>query len=254
MKTSNKLLIGLVLLLFSFPLILVMGFKAAIKADRYIVKNNNGYEVSAPKEVKAFTAIKLNGIPFTTEFGLKAHIKYGDKFSYFIKNYDMANPEEGRTDSCRIRLVGDTLLVEYTPRQSIRIDEPNYSYGIEIDITIPQSVPVIASATSITIDSSAAALGAMNFALSAGSLDIRPIATIQGEPMPQPVVFQKITVNAHHASIKIGDQVNIKNLELGLDGTSDISFREATSIDTISGHISEASFFNAPYRYSKFLK
>jgi len=252
MKTSNKLLTGLVLLIFSFPLILMMAFKAAVKNNHYVVRSNTGYKVSEPKEVKSFAAIKLNGIIEANDVRLKTFIRYGDKYSYFIKNYDRANPEEGRTDSCRIRVIGDTLLIEYIPRMLDKINETNYSYGIEMDITIPHSVPVIANAANITIDSSATALEAMNFELSAGSLNISPVAT-QNEHTSQ-TVFQDITVNAHNASIEIGDRVKIKNLKLDLNGRSDINFREASSIDTLSGHISDASFFNAPYRYSKFLK
>lgn len=251
MKTSNKLLIALVLLIFSVPLILMMGFKSAVKHNRYVVKSDNGYEVSESKEVKSFAAIKFNGVIESNATRLTAFIRYGDKYSYLMRNYDPANPEEGRTDSCRIRVVDDTLLIEYTPRLLDKVNETNYSYGIEIDITVPHSVPVIANATNISIDSSAAALGAMNFELSAGSLDIKSLAK---ERKSQPVVFQAIAVNAHHASINIDDQIKIKNLKVDLNGRSDINFRESTSIDTISGHISDASFFNAPHKYSKFLK
>ncbi|MCH5715475.1 hypothetical protein [Niabella hibiscisoli] len=104
----------------------MMGFKAAIKSDRYIVKNNTGYEVSAPKEVKAFTAIKLDGVPFNNEFGLKAHIKYGDKFSYSFKNYDVTNPEQGRTDNLRVGWSGDTLVVDYSFKAVVKTDGPNF--------------------------------------------------------------------------------------------------------------------------------
>ncbi len=252
MKTSNKLLIALILLLFSVPLISIMGFKSAVKADRYIVKSEMGYEVSAPTVVKPFAAIKLNGVMVDNNFGLKTFIRYGDKYGYFIRNYDQANLEEGRTDSCRIRLVGDTLVVDYHLKAFDKINVPNYSYGAEIEITVPQTVPIIANFAMIEIDSSAASFGAMKFDLTAALLDLRPIA--ENRPGMNQMVLREITVNANNSSIKIGDQVNIKNLKIGLTGRSDINFRETASIDTISGHISEASFFNAPYRYSKFLK
>lgn len=264
MKTSNKLLIALVLLVFSFPLILMMGFKSAIKADRYIVKNNNGYEVSEPQNVKSFTAIKLNGIPSDRNFGLKTHIKYGDKFNYIIRNYDAANPEDGRTDSCRISWAGDTLVIDYNLKAFKKINESNYFYGVDIDITVPHAVPVIANAAAVKIDSSAVVLGPMSFQLSnEASLGVDGVVRTQREAMEDDsykessvfrTVFPDIAINANNASVRIGDHVNIKNLKLHLNGKSTINFSEAVSIDTLSGHISEASFFNAPYKYSKFLK
>lgn len=264
MKTSNKLLIGLVLLLFSFPLILMMGFKAAIKNDRYVVRSNTGYKVSEPEPLKAFTAIKLNGIPFNNEFGLKARIKYGDKFSYRIKNYDEANPEQGRTDNCRVSWAGDTLVVDYNLKAVVKANEPSFFYGIEMDITLPRAVPVIAGGTTVTIDSSAVALGAMSFQLSnEAQLGVDGVVTtpregtgvdLHKESVVYQTVFPDIAINANNASVRIGDHVHIKNLKLDLNGKSTINFSEAVAIDTLSGHISEASFFNAPYRFSKFLK
>jgi hypothetical protein len=264
MKTSNKLLIGLVLLLFSLPLILMMGFKAAVKNNHYVVRSNTGYEVSEPKEVKAFTAIKLNGVPYNDEFGLKTNIKYGDKFSYFIKNYDMDNPEKGRTDNLRVSLAGDTLVVDYSFKAVVKVNEPSFFYGVEIDITLPRAVPVIASGTTIAIDSSAVALGAMNFQLAnQASLYADGVKIIQqqetgdpssGKVVPYQTVFPAFTIDANNAFIRIGDHVNIKNLKVNLNGKSTINFSEAVAIDTLSGHISEASVFNAPYRFSKFLK
>jgi hypothetical protein len=67
-------------------------------------------------------------------------------------------------------------------------------------------------------------------------------------------VFPAFTIDANNAFIRIGDHVNIKNLKVNLNGKSTINFSEAVTIDTLSGHISETSVFNAPYRFSKFLK
>ncbi len=264
MKTSNKLLTGLVLLIFSFPLILMMGFKAAVKNNHYVVRSNTGYEVSESKEVKAFTAIKLNGLPYNNEFGLKANIKYGNKFSYLLKNYDVAELEKGRTDNCRVSWAGDTLVVDYSFKSVVKANEPNFFYGVEMDITLPRAVPVIATGTTIAIDSSAVALGAMNFQLfNQASLYADGVTVIQqqetgDQSSPKVVAYQTVfpalTVNANNAFIKIGDHVNIKNLKLNLNGSSTINFSEAVAIDTLSGHISESSVFNAPYRFSKFLK
>lgn len=267
MKTSNKLLMGLVLLLFSFPLMLVMGFKAAVKNGRYIVKSNTGYEVTAAKEVKAFTAIKLNGIPFNNEFGLKANIKHGDKFSYFFKNYDVDNPEQGRTDNCRVSLSGDTLVVDYafkTIIESNKNNGPTFFHGVEMEITLPKAVPVIATGTTVSIDSSSATLGAMSFRLynqaylyAYGVVPDQPQEMTDrssSKPAVYQTVFPDITISANNAFVGIGDQINIKNLKVDLNGKSIIHFSESVTIDTLSGHISDAAVFNAPYRYSKFLK
>ncbi|MGE9311731.1 hypothetical protein ACLOAU_08795 [Niabella sp. CJ426] len=267
MKTSNKLLIGLVLLLFSLPLILMMGFKAAVKNNHYVVRSNTGYEVSEPKEVKAFTAIKLNGnVPASNDIGLRTNIIYGEKFGYSINNYNENHPEEGRIDSCRISWAGDTIVVNYDLKAFDKINSSNYFNGVEIDITIPHAVPVIANGATVivNIDTSAVALGAMSFQLSNGAiLNVERLSADQWGRMDDQslkkfiklqTLFSDITINANNASIKIADQVNIKNLKLNLNGKSTVNFSEAVAIDTLSGHISEASFFNAPYRFSKFLK
>ncbi|MCH5715474.1 hypothetical protein [Niabella hibiscisoli] len=133
-----------------------------------------------------------------------------------------------------------------------------------MDITLPRAVPIIARGTTITIDSSTVALGAMNFQLfNQASLYADGDKTVQLQKANDQsalkldvykTVFSDISINANNAFVRIGDHINIKNLKVDLNGQSTINFSEAVSIDTLSGHISEASVFNAPYRYSKFLK
>lgn len=264
MKKSNKLLIALVLLIFSFPLILLMGFKAALKADRYVVKNNMGYDVYEQKDIKPFAAIKLNGIVSHKDFGLKATISYGTKFSYRINNYNDAHPEQGRLDSCKVSMVGDTLLIGYGLKEDKVHSSGNFFYGIEVEIVIPHVIPVIANAATVDVDTSIARLDVMNFRLfNDATLTMRSVSkdqTIESDgnsskdSLVYRTVFPGIVINADNASVMIDDRLHIKQLNLNLTGRSTISFTEAVTIDSMNGHISDQSFFNAPYRYSKYLK
>lgn len=261
MKTSNKLLMLLLVLLFSIPLVMIMGWKAAIKENRYVVKNINGTNGNAFKETGRFKAIKMNG-GLQRDKPLKCDIRYGDKYGYAFKNYDPQIFEEGRSDSCTVALAGDTLVINYNIKTNEALKANNYYYGVGVEITIPETIPIVANAAMVNLDSSAARFSSLNFVL-ANKAELN----INGNIYPRTVtkegnqyavipesIFPEIVIDATTSQINLNANSSVKKLQLSLKGQSRVNFDEKSAVDTLSGSISDESVFNAPYNLVKKLK
>ncbi|MCH5689761.1 hypothetical protein LWM68_39380 [Niabella sp. W65] len=147
MKTSNKLLILLLVLVFSLPLVLMMSFKAAIKNEHYIVKNSNGYDNVPAGALQPFKFIKIEG-SIRNEM-LKCNIKYGETNRYKWINYS----SEQHGDSSRlISYKGDTLVIHYQPKIETINGQESYWAGAELELVLNREVPVIAEGAVITVN------------------------------------------------------------------------------------------------------
>ena len=255
MKTSNKLLMLLLALLFLIPLMMVMGFKAAIKNNQYTVKNMYGLHIPDFKYLKPFKVIKLNG-GLQQDKQLKCNIRYGDKYGYKFNNYDPGLLEEGRSDSCNISMAGDTLVISYGARTNEALKKNNYYYGVEVAVTIPETMPIVASAAMVNVDSSTSRFSSLHFSLTDNSLlnvgnaDPRRAENSNADK----VVFPKIVIDAASSQIDLNENNAVKNMQVSLKGQSRFNFNEKAEVDTLSGIISDESVINAPYNLVKKLK
>lgn len=263
MKTSNKLLLLLLVLLFLVPLMMMMGFKAAIKNNQYVAKNMNGYNAVAFKNLGPFKAIKINGgvRNVRDDFGLRCTIRYGDKYGYKFNDYDPQQFEEGRLDSCNVSIAGDTLVVNYSIKAN-ELYKSNYYFGIQMEITIPETMPIVANAAKINVDSSAAGFSFLDFALTNKAElhingNVNPHTVIKEgnsySVIPK-AVFPKIIIDATTSKINLEENSAVKNLQVSLKGPSRLDCNEKAIIDTLSGSISDESVLNAPYNLVKKLK
>jgi hypothetical protein len=254
MKTSNKLLILLLVLLFLIPLMTVMGFKAAIKNNQYVVKNTYGNNVSDFKDLRPFKVIKMDGD--SRDKLLKCNIRYGDKYGYKFNNYDPQRLEEGRSDSCNVGLAGDTLVVSYGIRANEALKANNYYYGVEVEITIPETMPIVASAAMVNMDSSAARFSSLNFSLTGNTLlNIVNANSRRAENADiHKAVFPKIVIDATSSQIDLNENSAVKNLQVSLKEQSRLNINEKTAVDTLSGSISDESVINVPYKFVQQLK
>ncbi|MGC4233393.1 MAG: hypothetical protein QM594_10485 [Niabella sp.] len=255
MKTSNKLLMLLLVLLFLIPLMTVMGFKAAIKNNQYVVRNTYGHNVSDFKDLRPFKVIRMDG--GSQDKQLKCNIRYGDKYGYKFNNYDPQQLEEGRSDSCNINIAGDTLVISYGTRANEALKANNYFYGVEVEITIPETMTIVANAAMVNMDSSAARFSYLNFLLTRNTL-LSIVSNTHSRGAENSnidkTVFPKIVIDATSSQIDLNENSAVKNLQVSLKEQSRLNVNEKAGVDTLSGSISDESVINAPYSLVKKFK
>lgn len=261
MKTSNKLLILFLVFLFSIPLVMIMGLKAAIKNNQYTMKNIYGGNTVAFKYLRPFKVLKIDGGP-QGDNPLKCTIRYGDKYGYRFNNYNPQQFEDGRLDSCNVSTAGDTLVIRYIARANEALEKNNYYTGVELEITIPETIPVVANAAVANMDSSVSHFSSLDFTLVnnaelniSGNSNPRTVIAEKNNYTTIPeTVFPKIVVDATSSQINLGENNAVKNMQVSLKGQSRFNLNEKASIDTLSGSIADESVFNVPYRFVKKLQ
>ncbi|MCH5600359.1 hypothetical protein [Niabella ginsengisoli] len=259
MKNSNKLLILLIVLVFSIPLIMVMGFKTAIKENRYVVKNRFGVEDIAFKSLKPFKVVKLYGGPVINQ--LRCNIKNGKEYAYKFVNYNSNQYEDGRSDSCSIHFIKDTLVIMYKVKTDEAYKAENYYNGVELDLIIPEGVPVIAEGAKVVINtikddspknimidmSKKAELEIMS------SLDRRPELSDSLSEQNR-VLLSNYNIKSTESKVMITAHARITNLKIDASNNSQVTINQNVIIDSLFGSLSPETIINAPYKFVKNLQ
>lgn len=147
MRTSNKILFGLLVVVFTVPLLLATSLKSKINKGEYIVKN---YGNEAPQRLRSgsFTAFKVVKVVAPNPEYLRCYLNVSDKMNYTYNSYE-------NTDSVNVYTRNDTLYVQYYvdeakagverqhERLDVRLDLPAFNNivadGAEVIIVSPAS-------------------------------------------------------------------------------------------------------------------
>ncbi|WP_346236270.1 hypothetical protein ABDK00_016305 [Niabella insulamsoli] len=259
MKTSNKLLLLLIAIVFAIPLIMVMAFKKAIKEDRYIVKNRFGMEDVAFKTLKPFRVVKLDGGPIANQ--LRCNIKTGKDYAYKFVNYNAARSEEGRSDSCNINFIKDTLVITYNTKTNEALKAANYYNGVELDLIIPQEVAVIAERAKVIINTIKGD-SPKNMAIDlAKEAELEIMTTLNRHPELSDslseqcrVLLSNYTIKSNASKVMISAHARIVNLKIDAQSNSWVSIGQNVVIDSLSGKLSPETILETPYKLAKYFE
>ena len=248
MKTSNKLLVLLVAVMFSIPLIMVMGFKNAVKENRYVVKNMFGVEDIAFKGLKPFKVVKLRS---SANNPLLCNIKSGNKYEYKFVNYNTKANGKAMPDNCSMNAIGDTLFISY---DAMNADQ----HLLELDLGVADGVSVIAEGARVSINTlNRNSPKNISLDLSGGAeLHVR---TGHGRndneayPEQEKLEVSDYSIKSSDAEVNIAASIKISNLKIDADN-SRIFIGPNVMIDSLSGSISPETIVNAPYKFIKELK
>src|SRR5688572_29102121 len=104
MRTSNKILVGFLVVIFLVPLFMLMSFNSKIKKGQFTVVKNKRYE-SVDFRGGSFKPYKVIKIVAPGSKALKVNLQNSGSMSY---NYNITSG-----DSVKVYNVADTLVVQY---------------------------------------------------------------------------------------------------------------------------------------------
>ena len=260
MKTSNKILIGFLVIIFLIPALVLMSFNSKIKNGRYTVEKQEVYQAGNAKSgmIKPYQVIKIVGPGFPGVFS--CNLIPAGTASYSYQDYD-------DRDSIKIEQVNDTLLLTYiNTGQSDNNPNSNEFTHISVDLHLPVITNVIAEGADLNIDSmDIAANREIFFDLrNKASLNLsqRGTANSRSEHIIQPGgqfkdslvqrtstgMFNKLNVKAVFANFTIGPYSTIKELNLQIDGASKVNMDDNSHVDQLSGFISDSCTVEANWK------
>lgn len=241
MKTSNKLLISLVVLALIFPVIIAFSFKKSVEEKKFIVKSYLTDNNTKFNKVPPFKVIKIISTDLTTN-PLECNIKRGENFGYTHLYDKYAND---KIDSSAVRILGDTLVIKYTPRKSHNKDE-EYQPANFIDVVMPAIDGIIAEGAIVNMDvADLPRMDSVHINLNGNSnLNIGYIR--RAEPAQESITSVKnMFIESHNASTNFYGNFIIHNLQANILGTSKLDIANKVQVNNISGSASDSSTINA---------
>ncbi len=153
MKTSNKILLGLLLVVFAVPFILATNIKSKITKGEYTVKNYDN-ENKVYKRTGSFSAFTVVKVIAPAPDLLRCHLQISDKMDYNYINY-------AGKDSVHVYTINDTLYIKYVADEI----NNNYQNGFRISVNLPAFNNLVVDGAVVVLDSLPATKGNLSVIL-----------------------------------------------------------------------------------------
>jgi hypothetical protein len=142
MKTSNKILIGLLVFIFTVPLLLAYSLKSKVAKGEYTIesKNKGKDKLWRSGSIQPFKVVKVVG-PHPENLHCK--LKLSNKMDYKFYNET--------PDSVRVFNSGDTLYIQCT--STLTPEELHDADGVVVDLNVPAFNSIIVDGASVVLDS-----------------------------------------------------------------------------------------------------
>ena|SRR5215218_5255738 len=156
MRTSNKILIGLLVVVFSVPFLLATTLKGKMNKGEYtIVKNDN--RSGGNTRSGAFTAFKVVKVVAPAPGILTCHLKLSTDMNY--KYY-----QPSKEDSVTVFTANDTLFIKYLHVNTNAEERRDYS-RTSIRVNLPVLNSLVVDGAVVIIDSLPGSLGNLSVTL-----------------------------------------------------------------------------------------
>lgn len=258
MKTSNKLLVLLIILVLVIPFLVGLSFQKSIRNGDYRLQKW-GNQIIHRGKYKPYKTVMITA-PMTDVFTCYLRPSDPDSLYYSYTTYH----GNKSPDSVNVYNSGDTLYVQYVGGKRVANFENDRRTGEAIDYTkvnvylyMPVFDDIVVETGTVRIDSlgrsakvSLTDLGELYLAQEGRKTVKRVITeTKTGESVSVDSTysgnFSKITVTGDNGRFYIGANAWVGILQLNLRGTSILSINDEARIDTIAGYLSNQTSIRA---------
>lgn len=251
MKTSNKILLAFLIIVFATPVFIFMSFRTKIKKGEFTVTETYNNKYSHTGVVAPFKVVKVEGLG--TPGVLSCHLIPADSSWYAYNNYS-------NTDSIKVEQQGDTLVLKYIDGD-VQVNNGTVvrteQIHLKIDLYAPVLNNIVVDGASVHLDTVNAFLaGEMHFDLrnnahlSLGTNGQVITTQVNGSTIIQnsSALFNKLIINASSSRVELGQFAKINDLHMQLQGTSTVSVHNNSQIDQLNGFLSDSSTVEANWK------
>ncbi|MBA2499392.1 MAG: hypothetical protein H0V30_06665 [Chitinophagaceae bacterium] len=131
MKTSNKILIGLLITIFAVPFLIAASLKSKINNDIFTVEKNYVPGDLGMAHKGTFTEFKFVKVIAPRPEMLTCHLKQSEKMDYQYFN-------DGSSDSLAVYTTNDTLYIQYISQHDKSDQHEGMGFGkIVVEVNLP---------------------------------------------------------------------------------------------------------------------
>lgn len=248
MKTSNKILLGFLIVVFLVPVYVLMSFKSKIKNNEFKVVKGGPYNNSSDHSgtFKSYKVIKLVAPEGKI---MKTDLHFSDSLYYTYRN-------DGVRDSIRVYNQADTLFVEYASVTAEKRDNNFYgSNEIYTDVFLPSiNHLIIENAEATILSPNSPSGGHVNIeVLGTGLINICGETESRTNNNQANTVYklENLSLQSINGNIYLGKALDIGLLNLNTTGNASVTIEDGAVIGDIKGNLSDSSTVNANWKYLK---
>lgn len=199
MKTSNKILIGLVIAIFAVPLLLAATLKSKMNKGVYTVEKNDAPGDRRDVRKGTFTTFKFVKVIAPRPEMLVCNLHQSNKMDFTYSN-------DGTSDSLAVYTQNDTLYIQYLAQPENEDQQERRGFGkIVANIYLPLFNRLIVDGALVVMEASLANSDSLSVSLKNNAVIKEGNAkTVENIPPPPPVQEEKV---------KEVSQVNFEELE-----------------------------------------
>ena len=208
MKTSNKILLGLLIATFVIPLLLAYTLKSKVRKGEYTIEKYKNSGNDGSERSGSFTAFKVLKIVAPGPDYLTCHLRQSGNLHY---NYYLPKG----SDSITVFTSNDTLFVKYVAQKNVSGENESARMdNLSIEVDLHAFSNLIVDGAEVIMDSIAASPGNLNVTLKNhavikdGSKNNREV--IQGDPTGRRIKKKEVTKRAEIAEVSIKDTADDK--------------------------------------------
>jgi hypothetical protein len=245
MKTSNKILAGFLIFIFIVPGFILMSFNNKIKKGRFTIVKREIYEGDDFRSgnFKPYKVVKLVAPAGRI---LRCNLQYSDSLYY---SYN----KTGAQDSIMVYNVADTVFIKYINPHTTEQENS----AIEVNIKLPAMENLILDNAEVTLDSP----GAMENkdltveVYGTGLLNLG--RAIEEKNAADQIIHEfpfqvnQLSIKMNEGEVALGSGVNIRQLNLQIDGAAVLTINDGATIEEMQGDLSEKSSVKASWKYVK---
>lgn len=234
MKTSNKILLGLVSVLVLLPVLMLVGFKNKIANKDFTVETF--WWMSNSKKDYALQPARFIKLQTPDSIDLKCQLFYGASDHYKLNGYD-------DNDSLAVVQIADTLVFRLIPGP---FDANNNERSeLSFNLYMPAYHRILADGAQLSIDS-------LNLSdtLHIALVNKGKLMLGNGEDEEAPMLnYGNIELTAENSQVELLPKLNMQSLKVKLEGNSALDIDKQAKIRAISGTVSPGSMVNGPASY-----
>ena len=248
MNTSNKILTGFLIVIFLFPVFILLSFDSKIRKGQFTVVKNEQY-VSAnfrSGNFKPYKVVKLLAPPGRA---LKCNLQYSDSLFYSY------NINDSR-DSISVYNLADTLFIQYI---SMTTKKDNTDVNGDNDLYVDVKLPTVEQ---LIVNNAVATISGINASVTKSMLvEVNGTGLLNLESMNEEsddtterrfsYTIDQLSFKSVNGEMSLGKNVHIGQLMIQAEGSSTINIKEGAAIGDIQGSLSDSSTVNASWKYVK---
>lgn len=245
MKTSNKILLGLVAFVFLSPLVMAKILKGVVERNEYVVEKVPEAQDEPAESFKMpagkYSVVKFTGTPAYVHF----HLRWRDSASFgYLYNTDH------KSDRPDLICANDTLFVNYKviPDSVVTGNSREYIYQQrQLSMNVTNEVQsIVSEGPHVTIDEPVVLMNPLMISLrNYSKLNITSfVGDKEGE-------FQTVKINSEESSVSINTAARIPVLDLNMTGRGDLDIGEGVYIKSLKGRIGDSISVSGNWRLLK---